>query len=113
MCRRGPDKKQEQCRSIARHWEGGASLNSRRILAVPVSRLRINSRLVDPKILHITFLAGGLGAIAVTSFAQLPTKAPHSSVITLTPQPGYFTEPAIAINTTNPMQVVAVYLDHL
>src|SRR5438046_3496542 len=94
MCRRGPDKKQEQCRSIARHWEGGASLNSRRILAVRVSRLRINSRLLDRKILHITFLAGGLGAIAGNSFAQLPPKAPNSSVITLTPQPGYFTEPA-------------------
>src|SRR2546430_12146069 len=79
-------------------WEGGASLNSRRILAVRVSRLRINSRLLDRKILHITFLAGGLGAIAGNSFAQLPPKAPNSSVITLTPQPGYFTEPGIAIN---------------
>src|SRR5207253_2897941 len=112
MCRRGPDKKQEQCRSIARHWEGGASLNSRRILAVRVSRLRINSRLLDRKILHITFLAGGLGAIAGNSFAQLPPKAPNSSVITLTPQPGYFTEPGIAINPNNPQQVVAVYQDN-
>lgn len=93
-------------------WEGGASLNSRRILAVRVSRLRINSRLLDRKILHITFLAGGLGAIAGNSFAQLPPKAPNSSVITLTPQPGYFTEPGIAINPNNPQQVVAVYQDN-
>src|SRR5437764_15359125 len=44
--------------------------------------------------------------------AQLPPKAPNSSVITLTPQPGYFTEPAIAINPNNPQQVVAVYQDN-
>ncbi|HKW32004.1 MAG TPA: sialidase family protein [Candidatus Acidoferrum sp.] len=44
--------------------------------------------------------------------AQLPPKAPNSTVITLTPQPGYFTEPGIAINPNNPQQVVAVYQDN-
>src|ERR671925_443968 len=46
------------------------------------------------------------------AFAQLPPKAPNSTVITLTPQPGYFTEPGIAINPNNPQQVVAVYQDN-
>jgi len=36
-------------------------------------------------------------------------KAPQSQVFTLTPIPGYFTEPGIAVNPTNPQQVVAVY----
>ncbi|PYT79493.1 MAG: hypothetical protein DMG40_16155 [Acidobacteria bacterium] len=53
-----------------------------------------------------------LAAIAGSALAQLPPKAPNSSVITLTPQPGYFTEPAIAINPNNPQQVVAVYQDN-
>src|SRR6266849_8000955 len=50
-------------------------------------------------------IAGGLSA-------QLPPKAPNSSVITLTPQPGHFSEPGIAINPNNPHQVVAVYQDN-
>jgi len=44
--------------------------------------------------------------------AQLPPKPPNSQVITLTPQPGWFTEPGIAINPNNPQQVVAVYQDN-
>jgi BNR repeat-like domain len=36
-------------------------------------------------------------------------KAPQSQVFTLTPIPGYFTEPGIAVDPTNPQQVVAVY----
>ncbi|MFZ0863885.1 MAG: sialidase family protein [Candidatus Sulfotelmatobacter sp.] len=39
-------------------------------------------------------------------------KAPHSQVFTLTPTPGYFTEPGIAVNPTNPTQVVAVFQDN-
>ncbi len=53
-----------------------------------------------------------LTAIAGRASAQLPPKAPNSEVITLTPQPGWFTEPAIAINPNNPQQVVAVYQDN-
>jgi hypothetical protein len=51
-------------------------------------------------------------ALSGTIHAQLPPKAPNSSVITLTRQPGYFTEPGIAINPNNPQQVVAVYQDN-
>jgi len=39
-------------------------------------------------------------------------KAPQSEVFTLTPAPGYFTEPAIAVNPTNPQQVVGVFQDN-
>jgi hypothetical protein len=39
-------------------------------------------------------------------------KAPHSQVFTLTPTPGYFTEPGIAVNPTNPQQVVGVFQDN-
>jgi hypothetical protein len=44
--------------------------------------------------------------------AQVLPKAPNSEVITVTPQAGYFTEPAIAINPNNPQQVVAAYQDN-
>ena len=42
---------------------------------------------------------------------ELP-KAPEAQVIALTAVPGYFTEPAIAVNPTNPQQVVAVFQDN-
>jgi hypothetical protein len=42
---------------------------------------------------------------------ELP-KAPGAQVIALTPKPGYFTEPAIAVNPANPQQVVAVFQDN-
>jgi hypothetical protein len=42
---------------------------------------------------------------------ELPT-APGASVSSLTPEPGYFTEPGIAINPKNPEQVVAVFQDN-
>jgi hypothetical protein len=50
-------------------------------------------------------LAGGLQA------QELP-KAPNAQVFTLTPTPGYFTEPGIAVNPLNPQQVVAVFQDN-
>lgn len=62
--------------------------------------------------LRIILAAAGLVSSAAGTFAQLPPKAPDSTVITLTPQPGYFTEPGIAVNPNNPQQVVAVYQDN-
>jgi hypothetical protein len=44
--------------------------------------------------------------------AQALPKAPQAQVFTLTPQPGYFTEPSIAVNPANPQQVVAVFQDN-
>jgi hypothetical protein len=38
--------------------------------------------------------------------------APEAKVIALTPTPGYFTEPAIAVNPMQPQQVVAVFQDN-
>jgi hypothetical protein len=45
--------------------------------------------------------------------AQDLPKAPHAQVFTLTPSPGPFTEPAVAVNPTNPQQVVGVYQDNV
>ena len=39
-------------------------------------------------------------------------KVPHAQIFTLTPTPGYFTEPAIAVNPTNPQQVIGVFQDN-
>jgi BNR repeat-like domain len=45
--------------------------------------------------------------------AQDLPKAPQAEVFTLVPQPGYFTEPAIAVNPQNPKQVLAVFQDNV
>lgn len=49
---------------------------------------------------------------ALTVSAQDLPKAPDSELFTLTPKPGSFTEPAIAVNPANPRQVVAVFQDN-
>jgi len=46
------------------------------------------------------------------SLAQDLPKVPQAHVFTLTPQPGFFTEPSIAVNPRNPQQVVAVFQDN-
>ena len=43
---------------------------------------------------------------------QALPKAPGAEVFPLTPTPGPFTEPAIAVNPNNPQQVVAVFQNH-
>lgn len=40
-------------------------------------------------------------------------KAPRAQVFTLTPTPGFFTEPAIAVNPSTPQQVVGVFQDNV
>ena len=52
-----------------------------------------------------------LQALPSAKAEELP-KAPGAQVIALTPKPGYFTEPAIAVNPANPQQVVAVFQDN-
>ena len=64
------------------------------------------------KVFRATLLMVAHLSIAESLPAQLPPKAPNSSVISLTPQAGYFTEPGIAINPNNPQQIVAVYQDN-
>src|SRR6266536_2762824 len=51
-------------------------------------------------------------AATLSSYSEDLPKAPQSQLFTLTPTPGYFTEPAIAVNPTNPQQVVAVFQDN-
>ncbi len=45
------------------------------------------------------------------SSQSLP-KAPKTEIITVTPKPGFFTEPSIAVNPANPQQVVAAFQDN-
>ena len=57
-----------------------------------------------------------LAAIAVVSAlvqAQDLPRAPQAEVFALVPQPGYFTEPAVAVNPSNPKQVVTVFQDNV
>jgi hypothetical protein len=44
--------------------------------------------------------------------AQELPKAPNAEVFALTPEPGYFTEPGVAVNPSDPKQVVAVFQDN-
>lgn len=61
-----------------------------------------------------TFAAALTTVIALTALlhGQALPKAPAAEVFTLNPKPGYFTEPAVAINPQNPEQVVAVFQDN-
>jgi len=45
--------------------------------------------------------------------AQDLPNAPDSHVFALTPEPGYFTEPAIAVDPQNPQHVLAVFQDNV
>ncbi len=56
----------------------------------------------------------GLFWATASIHAQSPTlpPAPHASVIDLTLQPGFFTEPGIAIDPNNPSHVVAAFQDN-
>jgi hypothetical protein len=46
------------------------------------------------------------------SRAQDLPKVPEADVFTLTAKPGYFTEPAVAVNPQNPRQIAAVFQDN-
>lgn len=60
------------------------------------------------------FVLSGAMAASISSSAspqELP-KAPKVEVITVTPKPGFFTEPSIAVNPNKPEQVVAAFQDN-
>ena len=59
--------------------------------------------------LFLFFVALG----ALTGSAQDLPRAPHAQIFTLTPKPGFFTEPAIAVNQNDPTQVLAVFQDNV
>jgi hypothetical protein len=68
-----------------------------------MARMTIRSRRTVPlAVLWLPLLAGAQG---------LPP-APHAQVYDLTPGPGFFTEPSIAINPRDPRQVVAAFQDN-
>lgn len=50
--------------------------------------------------------------LSASLYGQTLPMAPGAEVSLLTPTPGYFTEPAIAINPNNAQQVVAVFQDN-
>jgi hypothetical protein len=56
--------------------------------------------------------AASLFSATVLSAQDLP-KVPDAHIFTLTPEPGYFTEPGVAVNPNNPHQVVAVFQDNV
>ena len=62
-----------------------------------------------------TFLVivGPLISSVVPFHGQELPKAPNAEVFPLTAEPGYFTEPGIAVNLSNPKQVVAVFQDNV
>jgi hypothetical protein len=53
-----------------------------------------------------------LSLSAQASFSQSLPRAPGSEVTDLTPKPGWFTEPSVALNTHNPRQIVVAYQDN-
>jgi hypothetical protein len=57
-------------------------------------------------------LGCGLALAVSTVLAQDLAKAPGAEVHTLTPKPGYFTEPSVAVNPANPQQVSVAYQDN-
>ncbi len=61
---------------------------------------------------YSAYIASIVLVTALAASAENLPKAPHSEVFTLTPAPGSFTEPAIAVNPANPQQVVAVFQDN-
>src|SRR5581483_10767212 len=53
-----------------------------------------------------------IGCLATILYLSAMPRAPQAHVFSLTPEPGPFTEPAIAVNPANPRQVVAVFQDN-
>ena len=62
--------------------------------------------------LFFSTLLSSLAVANVFAADGLP-KAPAAHVFTLTPEPGFFTEPGVAVNPMNPEQVVAVFQDNV
>jgi hypothetical protein len=76
----------------------------RRFVQPPARPGKIGARFV------LFCLSTALSGPAV--FSQSLPKAPKAQVSTVTPKPGFFTEPSIAINPKNPQQVVAAFQDN-
>lgn len=69
-------------------------------------------RIANARIFRYTLAALSLGFFAVAASAQSLPQPAGSAVTTITPDPGFFSEPSIAINPNNPQQVAAAYQDN-
>lgn len=69
-------------------------------------------RIATAHTFRCTLTALSLGFFAVAASAQSLPQPPGSEVTTITPDPGFFSEPSIAINPNNPQQVAAAYQDN-
>jgi hypothetical protein len=58
------------------------------------------------------WIFAALLSFSITLSGQSLEKAPGAKIFSLTPTPGPFTEPSIAVNPNNPQQVVAVFQDN-
>ena len=63
------------------------------------------------RIIALVALTCSIGLSGALHGEDLP-KAPDANVFSLTPTPGYFTEPSVAVNPANPQQVLAVFQDN-
>src|SRR5215472_18335050 len=72
----------------------------------------MNARSVATSVVMIFSFSFPLAAHSQSTPTALPA-APERSIHSLTPEPGYFTEPGIAVNPQNPEQVVAVFQDNV
>ncbi len=72
------------------------------------TRIRCNTGLCLS--LTMTVLALVMAARALPG-QELP-EAPHAALFSLTPEPGYYTEPSIAVDPRNPLHVVAAFQDN-
>jgi hypothetical protein len=64
----------------------------------------------------LILVIGSATVVAAQLYSQsIPTlpRAPGAEVFSLTPEPGPFTEPSIAINPMNPQQIIAVFQDNV
>jgi hypothetical protein len=85
-------------------------------MAIIVNNQELRSRGFDMywrEVCRNTFVVLLASCATLTSslHAEDMPKAPQAHVFTLTPAPGYFTEPGLAVNPLNPQQVVAVFQD--
>src|SRR5579864_5332838 len=75
-------------------------------------RLLLCRLLLCPTYVALTMVNALLVSAPLSLYAQDMPKAPQAQIFALTPTPGYFTEPAIAVNPMNPQQVVGVFQDN-
>ncbi len=65
------------------------------------------------RVLNVTLLIATVASLSLVLGAQSLPKAPGAEIFALTPEPGDFTEPSVAVNPNNPRQVVAVFQDNV